>query len=67
MHRSRLLATAALAGAVLFASSAATPERAKVGKRPAHKFETPLTNGLGVESLESLRGTPALFEFWGTY
>ena len=67
MHRSGLLSTAALAGLVLFAASSAAPEKAKVGKKPAHKFETPLSNGLGVDSLESLRGAPALFEFWGTY
>ena len=67
MVRSGLLATAALAGVALFAASPATPERAKVGKKPAFKFEQPLTNGLGATSLESFRGTPALFEFWGTY
>ena len=67
MLRSGLLATAALAGVALFAASPAAPERAKVGKKPAYTFEKPLANGLGVTSLESFRGAPALFEFWGTY
>ena len=67
MVRSGLLATAALAGVALFAASPATPERAKVGKKPAYTFEQPLSNGLGATSLESFRGTPTLFEFWGTY
>ena len=67
MIRSGLVATAALAGVALFAAAPAAPERAKVGKKPAFTFEQPLTNGLGATSLESFRGTPALFEFWGTY
>ena len=67
MHRSMLFATAALAGAALLATGAPAPETAKVGKTPAYTFESPLTNGLGITNLESFRGTPALFEFWGTY
>ncbi|HZM00438.1 MAG TPA: hypothetical protein VFD43_09320 [Planctomycetota bacterium] len=65
MLRSTLLATAALA---LFAASPAAPERAKVGKPvPEYTFESPLDNGLGVTDLQAFRGTPTLFEFWGTY
>jgi hypothetical protein len=68
MHRSGLLATTALAGVALLAAAAVAPERARVGKPvPEYKFDAPLDNGLGVTDLQSFRGTPALFEFWGTY
>lgn len=67
MHRSGIFVTAALAGAVLFAASATAPERARVGKKvPEYKFESPLDNGIGVTDLQAFRGTPTLFEFWGT-
>ena len=68
MHRSGLLAATALVGVALLSASTAAPERAKVGKKaPEHKFESPLDNGLGVTDLQAFRGTPTLFEFWGTY
>ncbi|HVQ27241.1 MAG TPA: hypothetical protein VMV01_18775 [Planctomycetota bacterium] len=63
MNRSALLATAALA---VLAASPAAPERAKVGKVVSHKFESPVANGLGVDSVEALRGTPTVYEFWRT-
>lgn len=65
MRRSLLL-TATLAGVALCAAAPA-PDKAKVGKKPEYKFESPIDNGLGVTSLESLRGKPTIFEFWGTY
>jgi len=65
MRRPMLLA-AALAGVALCAAAPA-PDKAKVGKTPKFKFEMPVDNGLGITSLESLRGKPALIEFWGTY
>jgi hypothetical protein len=68
MRRASLLATA-LASAALCAAPGAVQELdvAKPGKSPAYTFSSPLENGLGVTSLESLRGRPTLFEFWGTY
>jgi hypothetical protein len=68
MHRSGLLAATALVGVALLSASSAAPERAKVGKKiPEFKFESPLDNGLGITDLQAFRGTPTLFEFWGTY
>jgi hypothetical protein len=67
MRTSLLLATVVVGGAALLAASPAAPDRAKVGKKPEYTFETPLDNGLGVTDLLSFRGTPTLFEFWGTY
>jgi hypothetical protein len=65
MRRPVLLA-ATLAGVALCAAAPA-PDKAKVGKKPEYKFESAVDNGLGVTSLESLRGKPTIFEFWGTY
>jgi hypothetical protein len=68
MVRSGLLATATLVGVALFAASPAAPERARVGKTvPDYKFEAPVDNGLGVTDLLAFRGTPTLYEFWGTH
>jgi hypothetical protein len=67
MHRSGLLAATALVGVALLSAASTLPERAKVGKKvPEYKFESPLDNGIGVTDLQSFRGTPTLFEFWGT-
>ena len=68
MRRASLFASA-FAGALLHAASAAAQEVdvAKPGKSPAYTFSSPVDNGIGVTSLESLRGRPTLFEFWGTY
>lgn len=67
MRRSFLLAAATLAGAALCAPSAPAQTTAKPGKKPEFTFGEPLANGLGVTSLESFKGKPTLFEFWGTY
>jgi hypothetical protein len=68
MHRSGLLAATALVGVALLSASTAAPERAKVGKKvPEYKFESPVDNGLGVTELQAFRGTPTLYEFWGTH
>lgn len=67
MHRSTLVAATALVGVALLSSTAA-PDRARVGKKvPEHTFESPLDNGVGVTDLQAFRGTPTLFEFWGTH
>ena len=68
MRRASLLATA-LASAALCAAPGAVQEMevAKPGRSPTFAFSSPVDNGIGVTSLESLRGRPTLFEFWGTY
>ena len=66
MRRGSLLVTA-LAGIALCAVPATAQDTAKVGKVPEYAFTAPLDNGLGLNSLESFRGHPTLFEFWGTY
>ena len=38
----------------------------RVGDQPEHTFRLPLVNASWVDSLRSLRGKPALFDFWGT-
>jgi hypothetical protein len=35
------------------------------GDRPEYTFKNPLENGMGVMSLQDLRGKPLLVEFWG--
>jgi hypothetical protein len=47
-------------------ASAALPGAIRVGDRAEHTWRAPLVNGLGVKSLEELRGKPLLFDFWGT-
>ena len=66
MRRPMLLATA-LAGVALCAAAAPAQDHAKVGKVPEYAFTQPIDNGPGISSLESFRGHPTLFEFWGTY
>jgi hypothetical protein len=66
MRRASLLATA-LAGIAVCTAPAAAQDTAKVGKVPEFTFSRPIDNALGVTSLESFRGHPTLFEFWGTY
>jgi hypothetical protein len=65
MRRSLLLATAALGGAAMLLG--ARGGQVSLGDRPEYKFEAMPDNGLGVKSLEALRGKPVLIEFWGTY
>ena len=66
MRRASLLATAVV-GVALCAAPAPAQDTAKVGKVPEFTFSKPIDNALGVTSLESFRGHPTLFEFWGTY
>jgi hypothetical protein len=65
MRRSLLLATAALGGAA--AMLGAGRGHVAPGDAPKYKFEASLDNGLGITSLESLRGKPVVVEFWATY
>jgi hypothetical protein len=37
----------------------------EVGDVPSYRFERPLFNGMGVDSLADLRGKPVFIEFWG--
>ena len=37
----------------------------KVGDTVQYKFCDPVLNGPGLKSLQDLRGTPILIEFWG--
>lgn len=49
------------------AASPSAPAGVKVGDAVAYKFrEAPLNAG-GVQSMQDLRGTPVLIEFWGTH
>jgi hypothetical protein len=66
MRRASLLASA-LASVVLLAAPAVAQDKVKAGQRPEFTFGQALDNALGVSSLESFRGHPTLFEFWGTY
>ena len=42
-------------------------DKVKAGNVPEFTFSRPIDNALGATSLESFRGRPTLFEFWGTY
>ncbi len=55
------------ASSLLLAAPAVPAQVAKVGQVVDYKFSSPPVNGIGVSSLESLRGKPTLVEFWGTY
>jgi hypothetical protein len=66
MRRVSLLATAVV-GVALCAAPAPAQDKVRAGNVPEFTFNRPLDNALGVTSLESLRGKPTLFEFWGTY
>ena len=58
-------AVALLAGLTL--SFAPAPGgSASVGTAVSHEFRSPLVGGMGLRSLEELRGKPVLVEFWGT-
>ena len=63
MRRSLLIA-ATLAGATLLG---ARDDTAKIGAKPAYKFEHAIDNGFGVHSLDALQGKPTLVEFWATW
>lgn len=47
-------------------TSLAPPGVIRVGDLARYKWRAPLVNGLGVTSLEDLRGKPVLVDFWGT-
>ena len=67
MRRSLVLATAALGGVALLLGARPAGGGVAIGDRPKYSFEASPDNGLGVKSLEALRGKPVLIEFWGTY
>jgi thiol-disulfide isomerase/thioredoxin len=48
-------------------SSASRPSAVNVGDTVTHTWQAPLVNGLGIKSIEDLRGRPVLFDFWGTH
>ena len=66
MRRVSLFATAVV-GVALCAVPAAAQDKVKPGNMPEFGFSHPIDNALGITSLESFRGHPTLFEFWGTY
>jgi hypothetical protein len=53
-----LLILSVAAGVVL-------PGGVKIGDSVQYKFQAPGFNGPGVKSMQDLRGTPVLIEFWG--
>jgi len=38
----------------------------EVGSTVSYEFRSPVVNGMGLRSLDDLRGKPVLVEFWGT-
>ncbi len=64
--RSTTLSVAAVLGSVLAARVAVPAGAVKPGDTPHYTWRAPLVNGMGVTSLEDLRGKPVLFDFWGT-
>lgn len=58
----RLLAPLAAALALAGAAQA----QITVGDQASHTFRSAPAGGLGVQSLQDLRGKPVLVEFWGT-
>jgi hypothetical protein len=48
-------------------SSASRPSSVNVGDAVSHAWQAPIVNGLGLKSIEDLRGKPVLFDFWGTH
>jgi len=58
MRFSALLAAAAVV--------APSPAGVKVGDLVTHQFHDAPLNAGSVKSLQDLRGTPVLIEFWGT-
>jgi hypothetical protein len=59
-------AVALIAGLVLSSALTVPPAGVEVGESLSYEFSTPMVNGMGVGSLEELRGKPVLVEFWGT-
>jgi len=59
---------AASLGLIGIISMASTPQGGviDVGDTASFSFRGPLVNGMGLKSLEDLRGKPVLVDFWGT-
>jgi hypothetical protein len=53
--------------ALTVASTPAAPAGVKVGDLVQHQFRESPLNGGGIKTLQDLRGTPVLIEFWGTH
>lgn len=57
---------ALLASALFTTAWASTPDGVSVGDEVSYNFSQPILNGMGVSSLDDLKGKPILVEFWGT-
>ena len=59
---------AASLGLIGIISMASTPQGGviDVGDTASFSFRGPLVNGMGLKSLDDLRGKPVLVDFWGT-
>jgi hypothetical protein len=53
--------------AFALSATASLPGGVKVGDLVNYKFREPPMNAGGVQSMQDLRGTPVLIEFWGTH
>jgi len=55
-------------GLIGIISMASTPQGGviDVGDTASFSFRGPLVNGMGLKSLDDLRGKPVLVDFWGT-
>ncbi len=49
------------------AASAALPGGVKIGDSVQYQFREAPFNAGGLKTLQDLRGTPILIEFWGTH
>ena len=74
MMKKRWIACAGSAGAIALSLAFTAPARPVapaapgaigIGDVASYKFRESLVNGMGVASLEDLRGKPVLFDFWG--
>ena len=63
----KILLSASL-GLIGIISMASTPQDGviDVGDTASFSFRGPLVNGMGLKSLDDLRGKPVLVDFWGT-
>jgi hypothetical protein len=63
----KILLSASL-GLIGIISMASTPQGGviDVGDTASFSFRGPLVNGMGLKSLDDLRGKPVLVDFWGT-
>ncbi len=65
-RQSWIAAAVAGLGLVTLGLSPAGPAGVEVGDSVSHSFRSEIVNGMGIKTLESLRGKPVLVEFWGT-